>query len=189
MQLFPCCKTFRWFLVSFVFCFCFCYLNNAVVNILISLWFLFWFYPFLTYLKWYFWIFLLLGLMFRSSEFQLQIYLPCVLRILNTSVLAKLCVLKKVWLWLLLFLMLKCHYCRFLYDRFFFSQKPVFSFALQESAPACYFFSIFALRLPSAWWCFQNLVLCVHDGTESASTQSAEIKCWTDLATCLMDNS
>lgn len=30
----PCCKTFRWFLVSFVFCFVFCYLNNAVVNIL-----------------------------------------------------------------------------------------------------------------------------------------------------------
>lgn len=45
------------------------------------------------------------------------------------------------------------------------------------------------LWLPRAWWCFQNPVLCVHNGTESASAQSAEIKCWTDLATFLMGNS
>lgn len=187
MQLFPCCKTFRWFLVSFVFCFCFCYLNNAVVNTLISLWFLFWFYPFLTYLKWYFGVFFLLGLMFRSSEFQLQTYFPCVLQILNTSVLTKLCVLKKVWLWLLLFLMLKCYYCRFLCDRFFpkaslficiarICSCMLLLFHLCSKASKCLvMFSESCTLCP--WWYW------------SASTQSAEIKCWTDLATCLMDNS
>lgn len=45
------------------------------------------------------------------------------------------------------------------------------------------------LWFPSAWWCFKNLLLCVYNGTESASAQSAEIKCWTDLATCLVGDS
>lgn len=31
------------------------------------------------------------------------------------------------------------------------------------------------LWLSRAWWYFQNLVLCVHNGTEFASAQSAEI--------------
>lgn len=41
------------------------------------------------------------------------------------------------------------------------------------------------LWLPRAWWCFHNLVLCVHNGTESFCTFSRD-KCWTDLATCLV---
>lgn len=152
IRLLSCCKTFRWFLVSFVFFFCFvvfCYLNNAVVNILISLWFLFWFYPFLLYLKWYFWVFLLLGLMFRCSKFQLQTCLSCVLQILNTSVLFKLCVPKKVWLWLLLFLMLKCYYCRFLCDRFL-SNSQSSHFHCKNLLLHVTSFPSLLLRLPSA---------------------------------------
>lgn len=94
---------------------------------------------------------------------------------------------KKFWLWLLFFfLMLKYHCCRFFCDRFF--HKPVSSFSLQESGHACYFSSILAAMASKClvmfsesytlypWWYW----ICFY---------TAEIKCWTDLATCLMGNS
>lgn len=127
---------------------------------------------------------LLLGLMFRCSEFQLQTLLPRVLQSLNTSVLA--CSQEILTMTAFFFLMLKYHCCRFFCDRFF--HKPVSSFSLQESGHACYFSSILAAMASKClvmfsesytlypWWYW----ICFY---------TAEIKCWTDLATCLMGNS
>lgn len=101
--------------------------------------------------KWYFFgsknlfilkLLLLLGLIFDALSPINTSFLMSYRLLITIS--AKLCIPKKVWLWPLFFffLILKFHYCRSIWDRFF--HKPVSSFSVQESGHSCYFSSIFA---------------------------------------------
>lgn len=127
-----------------------------------------------------------------DTRVPVQNFLSCALQILNKPISGKLCVPKNVWVRLLFppppLLILKwCHYCRPFVTYFSKSQFPYFHgenlvmLACYLPSPAAMAFKCLVTLPESCTLCPQWYWICI-------CTVSRDKKCWTDLATYLVDN-